>query len=231
MAGLDEARWRVAGFLSDAQREQLSGFPAELDDEALDRFFTLSGAEVTEARQRRGEGNRLGWSLLLCGLRMLGFCPEDATMAPAVAVRFVARQLGVDPGVLTSYGKRAQTRTDHVNQVKAFLGFRSPTAADLAEVRDWLAAEALVQDRPVVLFRLVCARLRELRLVRPGLTVIEQSLVGAAREVARRETAARVAGLCTPQRCRVPDGLLEVDPDLGVLGAGDRTNQTERSGS
>lgn len=206
-------------FLSDAQREQLSGFPAELDDEALDRFFTLSGADVTEARQRRGEGNRLGWSLLLCGLRMLGFCPDDVTTAPAVAVRFVARQLGVDPGVLTGYGKRAQTRTDHVNQVKAFLGFHSPTAADLGEVRDWLAGEALVVDRPVVLFRLVCARLHELRLVRPGLTVIEQSLVGTAREAARRETAARVAGLCTPDRCRVLDGLLEVDPDLGVARA------------
>jgi hypothetical protein len=43
--------------------------------------------------------------------------------------------------------------------------------------------------------------------------------VGAAREAARRETAARVAGLCTPQRCRVLDGLLEVDPDLGVARA------------
>jgi hypothetical protein len=115
---------------------------------------------------------------------------------------------------LTGYGKRAQTRTDHVNQVKAFLGFHSPTAADLGEVGDWLAAEALVVDRPVVLFRLVCARLQELRLVRPGLTVIEQSLVGAAREAARRETAAPVAGLCTPQRCRALDGLLEVDPGV-----------------
>ena len=31
-------------FLSDAQREQLSGFPAELEPESLDRFFTLNGA-------------------------------------------------------------------------------------------------------------------------------------------------------------------------------------------
>ncbi|MFZ0118656.1 MAG: DUF4158 domain-containing protein [Pseudonocardiaceae bacterium] len=44
-------------FLSDAQREQLSEFPAELDDEVLDRFFTLSDADVAEARQRCGEGN------------------------------------------------------------------------------------------------------------------------------------------------------------------------------
>lgn len=119
-----------------------------------------------------------------------------------------ARQLGVDPGVLVGYGERAQTRTDHVGQVKTYLGFRSPMAAELEEVRDWLAAEALARDRPVVLFRLACERLRELRLVRPGLTVIEQSQVGAAREAARRETAARVAPLCTPRRCRSLDGLL-----------------------
>lgn len=43
-------------FLSYAQREQLSGFPAEIDDEVLDRLFTLSGANVAKARQRRRDG-------------------------------------------------------------------------------------------------------------------------------------------------------------------------------
>jgi Domain of unknown function (DUF4158) len=40
-------------FLSDAQREQLSGFPTELDDEALDRFFTLSGADIPVVPEQR----------------------------------------------------------------------------------------------------------------------------------------------------------------------------------
>lgn len=75
-------------FLSDAQREQLSGFPAELGAEAMDRFFTLSDADLAEVRRRHGDSNRLGWALQLCGLRMLGFCPEDMTTVPAVAVRF-----------------------------------------------------------------------------------------------------------------------------------------------
>ena len=91
-------------FLSDAQREQLSGFPAELEPESLDRFFTLSGPDLAGVRRRHGDENRLGWSLQLCGLRMLGFCPDDVTTAPPSAVRFVARQLGVDPGVLTATG-------------------------------------------------------------------------------------------------------------------------------
>ena len=206
-------------FLSDAQREQMSGFPAELEAESLDRFFTLSDADLAQARRRHGDENRLGWALQLCGLRMLGFCPDDVTTAPPAAVRFVARQLEVDPDVLDGYGLRAQTRTDHVSQVKAHLGFRSATAGDLRQVGAWLAAEALVQDRPVVLFRLACERLHELRLVRPGLSVIEQSLVGAAREAARKETAARVAHLATPERCRLLDGLLVVDAELGAARA------------
>ena len=90
-----------------------------------------SGPDLAEVRCRHGDENRLGWSLQLCGLRMLGFCPDDVTTAPPSAVRFVARQLGVDPGVLDGYGSRAQTRTGHVNQVKARLGFCPATNADL----------------------------------------------------------------------------------------------------
>ena len=51
--------------------------------------------------------------------------------------------------MLEGYGSRAQTRTDHVNQVKAHLGFCSATNAE--DARDWLAAEALVQVRTRVL--------------------------------------------------------------------------------
>jgi hypothetical protein len=47
----------------------------------------------------------------------------------------------------------------------------------------------------------------------PELTVIQQSLVGAARETARRETTRRVAPLLTPERCRRLGGLLEVGAD------------------
>jgi hypothetical protein len=98
------------------------GFPAEFDDEAQERLFTLSGADLTEARRRRVDGNRLGWSLLLCGLRVLGSCPYEGTTAPVGWCGSRPRQLGVDPGVLAGYGQRAQTRTDHVDQVKAYFG-------------------------------------------------------------------------------------------------------------
>jgi len=61
----------------------------------------------------------------------------------------------------------------------------------LEAVRSWLVGEALAQDRPIVLLHLACQRFYELKLVRPGLTVLEQSLVGTAREAARQEVAHR----------------------------------------
>ena len=52
-------------FLSDAQRERLSGFPTVLDGEVLDRFFTLSDADLIEVGRHRGDRSRLGWALQL----------------------------------------------------------------------------------------------------------------------------------------------------------------------
>jgi hypothetical protein len=54
-----------------------------------------------------------------------GVLPDDVRTAPAAAVQFLARQLDVAPVALDGYGVRTQTRTDHLNQVRSYLGFRS----------------------------------------------------------------------------------------------------------
>ena len=74
---------------------------------------------------------------------MLGFCPDDMTTVPAVAVRFLARQLDVDPGILASYGVSAQTRTDHLAQVNSYLGFPSATLDDLERLEAAVPAEPI----------------------------------------------------------------------------------------
>ncbi len=141
-------------FLSDAQRGELAGFPRELDDYTLDQYFTLNGDDLDIVQAQRGDGNRLGWALQLCGLRMLGFCPDDLRSAPGVAVRFAARQIDVEAPGLMRYGRRAQTRTAHAARVREHLGFRLAKDEDLRSAEGWLAAQALEQDRPIVLFQL-----------------------------------------------------------------------------
>jgi TnpA family transposase len=106
----------------------------------------LSGSDLEFVRKQRGDHNRLGFALQLCGLRYLGFCPDDLVTAPPAAITFVADQLQVTPAALRTYGVRPQTRTGHLQQIQRYLGFHDATREDLRELAEWLLARALEHD-------------------------------------------------------------------------------------
>jgi TnpA family transposase len=122
------------GFLSDAERERLDSFPAQVVPDDIETYFTLSRADRRQIPRTASPANRLGFALQLGALRFLGFCPDDLTTVPEAVVTFVARQIDVAPGELARYGRRGQTRTDHLRQVRRYFGFRKAAAADLARL-------------------------------------------------------------------------------------------------
>jgi TnpA family transposase len=157
-------------FLTDADRDRLGGFPAEVDHDDLIRFFTLSGDDRRLVDAHHGAANRLGVALQLCTLRALGFVPDDLTAAPAPTVAYLAAQLDVAPAVLAGYAARAQTRTDHLAKVQQALGFRDAGPAERRRLAAWLLERAMEHERPALLFQLACERLLADRVVRPGVT-------------------------------------------------------------
>jgi TnpA family transposase len=181
---------------TEQERKRLDAFPAEIAESDLIRYFTLSGSDLEFVRRQRGDYNRLGFAFQLCALRYLGFAPDDLTTPPATAITFLADQLEVSPAVLHSYGARSQTRTDHLQQIQLYLGFRDATREDLRALADWLLARALEHDKPSLLFQLACEHLRTEKVVRPGVTRIER-LVMAVRERGYRETFRRLASFFT----------------------------------
>ena len=192
---------------TEQERKRLDAFPAEIAESDLIRYFTLSGSDLEFVRRQRGDYNRLGFAFQLCALRYLGFAPDDLTTAPATAITFLADQLEVSPAVLHSYGARSQTRTDHLQQIQLYLGFRDATREDLRALADWLLARALEHDKPSLLFQLACEHLRTEKVVRPGVTRIER-LVMAVRERGYRETFRRLASFFTEERLAQLDCLL-----------------------
>jgi TnpA family transposase len=119
-----------SGFLSDAERERLDGFPAQVVPGDIETFFTLSRADRAQIPRTTSAANRLGFALQLGTLRFLGFCPDDLSTIPEVVAAYVARQLDVAPSELARYGRRGQTRTEHLRQIRRYLGFRKATAGD-----------------------------------------------------------------------------------------------------
>ena len=104
----------------------------------------------------------------------LGFVPDDLSTTPPAAVHFIAGQLDLAPAVIQRYGRRLHTRTEHVLQVQAYLGFRKATAADLEALAQWLLERALEHDKPTLLLQLACEQLRREGIVRPGITRLER---------------------------------------------------------
>lgn len=122
------------GFLSDAERERLVNFPARILPGDIETHFTLSRADRRQVPTTASPANRLGFALQLGALRFLGFCPDDLSIAPEAVVAFVARQLDVAPGELARYGRRGQTRTEHLRLIRRHLGFHKATAGHLARL-------------------------------------------------------------------------------------------------
>jgi hypothetical protein len=203
-----------SGFLTATERERLNRFPDEIPYADLSAYFTLSDRDIQASQRPRGDHNRLGFALQLCALRYLGFVPDDLSTTPPAAVHFIAGQLDLAPAVIQRYGRRLHTRTEHVLQVQAYLGFRKATAADLEALAQWLLERALEHDKPTLLLQLACEQLRREGIVRPGITRLEP-LVATARHQAQEETYRRLLPLLLPSRCTWLDALLVPATDTG----------------
>jgi hypothetical protein len=192
---------------------QLRGFP-EIGRAELIRFFMLTPGDEEFVRRFRDKRNVLGAAVQLCTLPWLGFVPEDVPAAPAAAVARLSERLGIPVGELWGYGSRAQTRSDHLGDVAAYLGWHQVDGPRWKDLEEFLFARALEHDSPKLLFRLACEYLSSSRLVRPGVVLILER-VAAARKRARKETWQRVEPMLTGFLRDELDGILVPDPLLG----------------
>ncbi len=113
----------MPGWPSPGERRSLDAFPGQVGPEDLEEHFKLSPADLQFVLGHRGDG-RLGVAVVVCALRWLGFVPENLGELPEPALLALCDQLEADPRDLSSYGARAQTRTDQFAAARAHARFR-----------------------------------------------------------------------------------------------------------
>ncbi|MEV4249985.1 DUF4158 domain-containing protein [Streptosporangium canum] len=173
--------------------------------------MTRADLEFVDNRGRgRGPEARMGLALQLCTLPWLGFVPEDLRGAPRAAVIRLAHQLTVHPGVLDFYGRRPQTRSDHLRLVAGYLGWSQPKpgSVPMKELERFLLDRAMEHDAPSLLFGLAREYLIAAKVIRPGLFAL-MDMVGTARAAAGELTSQKVGPLLTPKMRGDLDALLE----------------------
>ncbi|MDV2997063.1 MAG: Tn3 family transposase TnAs3 [Chroococcidiopsis sp. SAG 2025] len=129
-------------------------------------------------------------------------------------MEYVARQLDVALDGLTTYGERAQTRTEHLRKIQLYLGFRPAGRKELQMLARWLLERALEHDKLTLLLQLACDHLYVQKIVRPGITVIER-LVVTVRGRAQQVIFRRLRQMLTAERQAFLDELLVRDRSLG----------------
>jgi Domain of unknown function (DUF4158) len=158
-------------------------------------------------RRQHSAAGQLGVALQLCGLRWLGFIPEDLTAAAPEAITTLASLLDVPARSIFDYSVRPQTRREHRPLVREHAGFAAAGDRSLEPVRGWLIERALEHARPSLLFAELCGELRRRRIERPAVAEAMR-LVAWARERAHEQTFQRLAPQLTDAVRAQLDGLL-----------------------
>jgi TnpA family transposase len=127
--------------------QQLAPFWAWASDErAIVRHYTLSPADLDLIAKKRTASNRLGFAVLVCGMRFPGRVLDVAETPPAAVLAFIADQIGVTPAQFAAYRERPTNRREHIAELVASLGCR---AFDTDAYRELLAvAVSLAQGTP-----------------------------------------------------------------------------------
>ena len=167
---------REKGFLSEAQHLQLQRFPENIHENELIQYFLLSQEDIRQIPVKSPTYSRLGFSILLCTLRFLGFIPKNFVSIDSAVVVFIGQQLNIKEATarFNQYGKRQQTRSDHLQIIEKYLGFKRLKSNELVSIKSWALSEAMEHDRPTYLLNQLIQKLKHDKIIRPSILTLER---------------------------------------------------------
>lgn len=87
------------------------------------RHYTLANDDIEHIRSRRRAHNRFLFALQLCVFRYPGRLLQPREVIPSEITEFLAAQLGIAPEDLTDYAHRAETRREHLADLREIYGY------------------------------------------------------------------------------------------------------------
>jgi TnpA family transposase len=173
--------------LSATERDNLMALPEGEDN--LIRYYSFTESDLSLIRQRRGDANRIGFAVQLCLLRYPGHALEVDMPVPDSVIDWIANQIHSDSGKWSQYGARDQTRREHFQELRAYLGLSTFGLEDFRKLVHILADLAMQTDKGLVLASHAIEALRQRHIILPTLGVIKrvcaEAVTGANRRIYR----------------------------------------------
>ncbi|WP_426977746.1 Tn3 family transposase [Pseudarthrobacter sp. O4] len=207
----------LRSLLTAAERGQILAIPT--DSEELAARYTLSDADMSLIRQRRGESNRLGFAVQLCLLRYPGMVLTDDATPPTEMVSWLASHLAVSSEAWGEYGSREETRQEHGREIRTYLGMSAFGITDFRGLVDHVSEVAAQTDKGLVLVESARDFLQTRKVALPGVGILERACAQALTRANRRIYSTLGDHLMTEHR-KALDGLLLRRPDSSLTEIG-----------
>lgn len=193
--------------LSATERDTLLALPESQDD--LIRYYTFNDSDLSLIRQRRGDGNRLGFAVQLCLLRYPGYALGNDTALPEPVIQWVAKQVQADPASWAKYGERDVTRREHALELRTYLQLAPFGLSDFRALVRELTELAQQTDKGLLLAGQALESLRQKRRILPTLSVIDRACSEAIARANRRVYRALIEPLNPSHHAKL-DELLTI---------------------
>ena len=142
------------------------GLALAVDDREVIRHYTLSEDDFDGIMRKRLDASRLGYALALCLMRHPGRSLEQGEALPVQIVGYVARQLGIAPGVFDNRPEREGNGAS-ISPKRQF-GYRPFDRAALKDLIGWLTPAAQVTRAAEPLIDMTIGELRRRQVLLPS---------------------------------------------------------------
>ena len=171
-------------------RQRAALFDLPTDQETLLRHYTLADDDIEHILSRRRAHNRFGFALQLCVFRYPGRLLVPGEVIPSEITEFLVAQLGLNADDLVDYAHRAETRREHLADLRKIYGYKMFTGRGARDLTDWLAVEAETAQSNADLAKRFVECCRKSIMIIPGITTVERlcadALVAAERRIETR---------------------------------------------
>ena len=189
------------------QRDAVLALP-ETENEVI-RHYTLDAADLATMAGSRTPETRQSHALQLCCLRYPGRHLRRGEFLPPIMLDYIAEQIGADTEAIARFARRGATRYEQLAAIKQHHGYRDFTRPARSMLSDWAEQEAVgLTDGRILLGRLI-EKMREEKIVIPGITVVER-LAASAMHAADGMMVTKVCSLLDEGHRHQLDTLLVV---------------------
>lgn len=197
--------------LTHGQRARLTHIPTEITDREIGQYDTFTPAELVIIQHHRRPQNCLGFAVQLAVLRFPGRPLTDLESIPTRVLGYIAQQVGVSAEVLSDYGTRPATLSEHLDEIRSTFGYQAYGWRAIRLLMTHLVPLAMHGTRPLPLVEAALHLLRTHQVIAPAIRSLERVVWRSMRFVEHRAYRLLTQSLTSDQHMAL-DALLTSTP-------------------